>query len=87
MTSYGVRVTPPQDEAAVAAGKAAALAGMEKIDRGLRLAAEGRDERDAGITKMRDAGGTLASITRDLGIPKSTVRQSLLTAAARSARS
>lgn len=63
------------DEAAIAAAKAAAIAGMQKIANGEKLAAEGRGERDVAILAMFEAGRTDADIARDLDIPKSTVRQ------------
>lgn len=86
MSRYGSRVTKP-DDAAIAAAKAEAQAAMQKLTQAEQMANTARAERDAAIQKMFKAGRLDADIARDLGIPKSTVRQARRMALARSAQS
>lgn len=85
LSGYGEEVTTHTDDAAIAAAKTKAQAAMERIAKAERDADAGREERNAAIHEMHEAGRSIPDIGRDLDIPVSTVRQAIRMAIVRAA--
>lgn len=83
---YGGQMTTPRDDAAIAAAKAEALAEIEALKKNEQDAARIRARRDAAIHRMQENGRPVPDISRDLGLPTSTIRQSIKSALIRDAR-
>jgi hypothetical protein len=79
-------VTTKADEAAIAAARTEAQAAIDGLGNAEQTAQDYRNKRDAAIHKMNEAGRSVPDISRDLGLPTSTVRQSIKSAIVRSAR-
>lgn len=77
MSGYGAGVTTPRDPAAYAAAEAEARAAIGDLAQAEETVHAARVRRDAAIRKMSIAGYSAPEIGRTLGLPKSTVIQSI----------
>lgn len=83
MSRYRGRVTTQPDPAAIAEGKADALAAIDGVTKSLKAADDFRAQRDAAILKMHQSGESIPDIARSLDFPPSTIRHAIRSAQVR----